>query len=179
MQGVRLLKEENQVEQLLTEKEKQRLIDCCADHLRPIVITALNTGMRRGEILRLRWGHVDFCYNQIKVEKTKGGRTRSIPMNRAARSVLQFVSKTGAYVFSAEKALKTVKRSFATACRKAGIEKFRFHDLRHTFASDLVRRGIDLVTVMGLLGHSSITVTMRYAHSQKDEKTRAVEALCV
>jgi site-specific recombinase XerD len=84
------------------------------------------------------------------------------------------------YVFfnrRAGKALEDVKKPFNSACQRAGIKDFKFHDLRHTFASHLVMAGVDIVTVKELLGHKSLTMTLRYAHLSQGHKSRAVELL--
>lgn len=99
-------------------------------HIRPIVILALHTGMRQGEILSLRWNQVDFVRGLILVQRTKSGRDRIIPMNSTVCNTLTAIcqSTQGDQVFP----INDVKRSFAYACVKATIADFRFHDLRHT-----------------------------------------------
>jgi len=89
---------------------------------------------------------------------------------RAASEYLFYNPETG-------RPLTTVKRAFKSACRRAGISNLRFHDLRHTFATRLVERGVDLITVKELLGHSSVTITERYTHSFGEQKRKAVELL--
>ncbi|WP_455379496.1 site-specific integrase, partial [Petrachloros mirabilis] len=136
-------------------------MDACDPHLRPIVVVGLNTGMRRGEILSLRWEHCDLKHSFILLDKTKNGERREIPINVTVRSTLRGLERRLdiPYVFfdpKTGKPYQDVKRSFATACKKAGITDFHFHDLRHTFASQLVMSGIDLATVKELLGHKDI-----------------------
>lgn len=170
------LREENERERILTREEERRLVESCAksdaEHLKPIVVIALNTGMRKGEILSLKWEQISFASRQIRVEGTKSGKARLIYINDVVSEVLEKLrSKNGQEELFQ---VKDVKRSFKTACRRAGIEDLRFHDLRHTFASRLVENGVDLITVRDLLGHSSVRITQRYTHSNEEQKKRAV-----
>ena len=137
-----------------------------------------------GEILRLTWAQVDFKKGLIRVERTKSGLSRLIPINASLYSVLEAFrgQSSGAFLFrnaKTEKPLGSVKTAFKAACRRAGIIGLRFHDLRHTFASRLVENGADLITVKELLGHSSVKITERYTHSQSEQKKSAVALLAV
>ncbi|MBN1273888.1 MAG: tyrosine-type recombinase/integrase [Candidatus Aminicenantes bacterium] len=174
---------DNLKERILTKDEETRLLEESAEHLKPILIVALNTGMRRGEILNLKWNQVDLKRKTIRVEETKSGKMRFISVNTPLLHELQkhqSTKSTSDYLFinpKTGKPLTSVKTAFKAACRRAGIFNLRFHDLRHTFASRLVERGIDLITVKELLGHSSVKITERYTHSQQERKIQAVEAL--
>lgn len=180
---VKQLPEHNRRLRYLSKEESQTLIDACSTHLRGIVITALNTGMRKEEILSLEWvRHIDLRHGFILLDKTKNGERREIPINKVLRETLQSLIRRidSPYVFidCYGRRFKDVKRSFASACRQARIKDFRFHDLRHTFASQLLMAGVDLTTVKELLGHKTITMTLRYAHLAPSHKTNAVERLC-
>jgi integrase len=173
---------DNLKERVLTEAEEVKLLAACAAHLKPIVAFALNTGMRRGEILGLRWDQIDAKARTVRAIKTKSGRDRVIPLNDVAVEILklQRAKAKGEHVFPSTKGneyFKAVRKSFAGACRRAGISGLRFHDLRHTFATRLIQRGADIVTVQKLLGHSSVTITERYTHSGAEEKRAAVGLL--
>jgi len=151
-------------------------------HLRTIVILALNTGMRRGEILRLRWEHIDFYSNEIKATHTKTHRDRFIPMNARVREELLQLRQTseGDHLFPGRKqgcTLTDVKTAFNAGCRKAGIVGFRFHDLRHTFGTRAADSGVALNAVAAVMGHADIHTTMRYAHATDEGRRRAVEAV--
>jgi len=176
---VKLLKVQNARLRFLAGEEIQKLIDACAPHLKPIVIVALNTGMRRGEIFNLRWDQVNFQAGVIHIEKSKNGHRREIPMNDYLVKTLKGVTRSGEYVFAAKdgRPYDNTKRSFKTALKKAGITNFTFHDLRHTFASNLVMAGVDLATVKDLLGHKSIQMTMRYTHLSPGHRQKAVSIL--
>jgi len=172
-------------ERILMEDEEDRLLDACPSYLRPIVMVALHSGMRKGEILKLKWKDVDLDEGEIKVTESKSGKARILPVNSTLRGLLLGLkSQNGQseYVFENPKTGKPfldLKRSFSGACRKVGIENLRFHDLRHTFASRLVKKGADLMIVKELMGHSSVVTTQRYTHSQAKEKMAAVETLAV
>ncbi len=178
---VKFLKENNKRLRYLDVEECQRLIESCAEHLKPIVTVALNTGMRRGEILGLRWDHVDLRHGFILIGTSKNGERREIPINTTLEYLFKEMphSIESKYVFVDKdgKPYKDVKRSFGTALRRAGISDFRFHDLRHTFASHLIMAGIDLISVKELLGHKTITMTLRYSHLAPEHKRKAVNTL--
>ena len=184
VQKVKLYSEKDtQKERILTEAEEERLMKNCSDYLKSIITVALNTGMRRAEILNLQWNQLDFKATRIKVERTKSGRVRFIPMNEVLFNELSRQrSESGQtpYVFTNPETGKQyidMKTGFKGALRRAGIEGLRFHDLRHTFASRLIEKGADIETVRDLLGHHSITITQRYIHSNNDRKKAAVELL--
>jgi integrase len=172
----------------LSAEEETRLLDACsqtdkrAAHLLPIVTFALHTGARLSEILGMRWNDVDMRAGVVTFPRTKNNEKRTVPMNDTVRALLTPTVKPlngqqRVFLRYTGENLKRIKRSFATALRKAGIGDFRFHDLRHTFASNLVMAGVDLTTVKELLGHKSINMTMRYAHLAPAHKAAAVKLL--
>lgn len=182
---VKLLQDDSKRLRYLSKEECKELVDACSTHLKPIVVTALNTGMRRGEILSLRWDeHIDLKHGFILLHKTKNGERREIPINGTLRETLQrqFVNRRIdiPYVFHdaiTGKPFASIKRSFSSAVKKAKISDFHLHDCRHTFASQLVMAGVDLTTVKELLGHKTLTMTLRYAHLAPSHKVKAVDML--
>jgi len=177
--NVKFLKEEKLPLRVLSENEMNRLLEECSPWLRSIVFTALNTGMRMGEILGLEWRHVDLDLGIITVERSKSKEFRNIPLNEGMMELLRTLPRKSSYVFPNEegKMFNNIHKGFYAAVRRAGLPHTRFHDLRHTFASQLVMNGVDLVTVKELLGHREITTTMRYAHLNVQHKQKAVEKL--
>jgi integrase len=174
----------------LSREEADRFLEACKEsqnlHFHAIILLALNTGMRRGEILRLRWEDVDFRRSRIQVVSREEGHTknyesRTVPMNDLVTAALRKQPRRldSPYVFCNVdgEPFADVDTSFATALRKSGLPHFRFHDLRHTFASWLVMGGVDIRTVQELLGHKDIRMTMRYAHLAPDHMRRAVAIL--
>ena len=156
------------------------------DHLTPLVLLALNTGLRRGELFQLRWEDVQLKPRLLTVRGAgaKSGQTRHIPLNSEALRLLKqwkpgdAASRT--FVFAnvrSTEPLGDVKKAWKALMRKAEVSAFRFHDLRHTFASKLVMAGVDLNTVRELLGHSDVAMTLRYAHLAPEHKAAAVEKL--
>jgi len=185
---VKLLPVPNRPERILTEAEEKKLLAACsrvrAPHLRPVVLLALNTGMSKGEILGLGWSQVDLLNRTIRIDNSKTKyRERRIPMNETVWNLLAALEqeRKAALVFpsprNAGHGMRDHKTGFWKAIKAAGIDHIRFHDLRHTFATRLVRAGVDLVTVQHLLGHSKITMTARYAHALFDAKMDAVRRL--
>jgi len=148
---------------VLSNAEEIRLLAESPDYLRCIVLIALHTGLRYGEIKRLKWNHVDFDRKEITVEKTKGKCVRFIPMNRILLQklgVLKKLAGRGEYVFS----FRSIRTAFENACKRAKISGFVFHDLRRTFGTRLLEQGTDIVTIQRLYGHSSLMVTQLYLH---------------
>ena len=174
---VKLFREPNGSLRVLSSEEEEKLLAVSAPHLKPIIITALNTGMRKGEILSLTWDRVENCV--VKVENTKNGECRTIPMNQRLTDTLNSLKIQSEYVFCSKdgKQIKDMRKAFTNAIRRSGIDKCRFHDLRHTFATRLVMAGADLSTVQELLGHKTITMTMRYSHPTPRHRMWAVELL--
>ena len=178
---VKLFKEVNQMMRILSAEEEEKLMKCASLSLKPVLVTALATGMRIGEILELTWDKVDLERGVITVDNTKNGKSRYIPINSRLSDVLRkiwesskskrvFMNRNGA-------SYESTRTAFETARRKAGIENLRMHDLRHTFASRLVMNGVDLATVKELLGHETIAMTLRYSHPTPEHKKKAVESL--
>lgn len=179
---VKPLRDDNRRLRYLSNDDIQGLLKHCHGHLLPIVITALNTGMRRGEILSLKWENVDMVHGFIHLEQTKNGDRRDIPINDTLKSTLKALTRRldSPYVFYANKTGKPyrdVKKAFQNALTKAKIQDFHFHDLRHTFASHCVMAGIDITTVSRLLGHKSLTMTLRYSHLAPSHMVNAVNIL--
>lgn len=161
---------------ILTQGEEERLMAEAAPHFKPFLIIALNSGMRRGEILKLAWPQVDFRSRLVHVVKTKRNKNRVVPMNNVLYKTLQGL-KAEANGSERVYQSKHVKGVFETARKKAGLEGLRLHDLRHTFATRLIQAGVDVFTVQKLLGHSTITMTMRYVHSFEAQMRDAVAQL--
>lgn len=176
-----MFRENNHRLRFLSESEVEALLEACPQHLRPIVETAILTGMRSGELLGLKWEQIR--HGLIFLTKTKSGKARQIPINDRLALVLRELRRKNQfkspYVFCDKEGRRfgSVKKSFMSSCRRAGIEEFRFHDLRHTFASHLVMRGESLKAVQELLGHSDIKLTMRYAHLAPEHLRDTVNAL--
>jgi integrase len=175
-----ILKENNKRMRFLTEDEMKSLLDACNDSLIPIVECALNTGMRKGEILGLRWDQIRNGF--IYLDKTKTNEARQIPVNDSLEMLFKRIRRkqhlTSRYVFTYRgKRVDSVKTAFNAAVRRAGIVDFRFHDLRHTFASQLLMKGGTLKDVQELLGHKTMTMTLRYAHLTQEHKRKAVNLL--
>jgi len=180
--------ENNTIDRWLTQDEEQRLISGAKGYLNrqltEIIVIALNTGMRQGEILNLKWQDIDFSRKVITVHKTKNKDPKVIPLNNTAIKIFSGKSRVvtiSGYVFATQNATMisrwNLQREFKNALRKAEIENFRFHDLRHTFATRLVQAGVDLYSVAKLLGHRDISTTQRYAHHCTESLRPSVELL--
>jgi integrase len=178
---VKRLRENNIRTRYLTDAEEEQLMAAINEHyerLRPIIIVALNTGMRQGEIVSLKWSQVDWQRNLITVINTKNGVDRTIPMNETVRDLLirrwREAEQSKARIFD-EPAL-LVCHSFSRLAERAGLIDFKFHDLRHTFATRLAPH-TDAFTLAALLGHKTLAMTARYTHPTDEGKRRAIAAL--
>ena len=163
----------------LTFDEEERLVQAAAPHLKPIIRFAADTGGRRSELLGLDWRYVNMKNRRVTFVQTKNGEDRTVRLcERAHQTLSNLGPKDSGPVFTYRgKALKGFKHSFDTAREKAGIEDFRFHDLRHTFASRLVQGGVPLYDVMHLTGHKSLEMVQRYAHLAPDFQEEAIAVL--
>jgi integrase len=146
------------------------------------VIVAIHTGLRKTEQLSLKWTDIDFKLGQITVRESKPGKSRVIPMNETVENPLNRLTRRirNPYIFVGRKAggrLTDLPNNWEELLLKAKIDDFRWHDLRHTFASRLVMAGVDVYTVCRLLGHQDIKMTMRYAHLAPGYMKAAVNIL--
>lgn len=173
-QGVKMLKENNERDRILSPEEYARLLVHCPAHLKPIVKVAYHTGMRQGEILNLIWGQVDLREGFIKLrpEDTKTNEGRLVPLNGELREMFKKMPRNlpGARVFSRNgKPINSIREVFEAACRRAEIEGFTFHDLRHTAINNWRLQGHDYFRIMAATGHKTMNVFKRYNTVSKDE----------
>ena len=186
-------------DRVLSREEELKLLAACeeselryrAPHLSAIILVALYTGLRRGEILRLRWADINFQKNVLIVQKskTKAGKGRNVNLNSMLRRKLLalFEQEHGEWIFPSPKRfqiqgqpeshISDVKNAFRRAVSVAGIRSITFHQLRHTFCSRLADAGVSMPVIQDLAGHASITMTRRYTHPADERKQQAVEAL--
>ena len=166
--------------------EKPSLPDTAfADHLKPAVVVSLNTGLRQGELFSLNWTDINFADAQLTVRggTAKSGRTRHVPLNADALEALQQwerqrnVNSELVFPGPTGKRLVDIKTAWNGLLTAAAVSNFRWHDMRHDFASRLVTLGENLNTVRELLGHADLKMTLRYAHLAPEHKSAAVEKL--
>jgi integrase len=167
----------------LQKGELEAVLVACPDWLRPIVILAVSTGMRRSEILKLRWLDVDLMNKRLMLPQTKNGDGRIVYLNQTAQGVFRSLAE-GKSVSVSDKIFPAivpehVSVTFLRACRKVKINDFRFHDLRHTAASWLRMAGADIHTVAQLLGHKDLRMAIRYQHLSGEFLGEAVKKLDV
>lgn len=181
--GVRQLKVDNQRVRFLTKEGVGQLLaaaECSSNPwLRPLITVAVNTGMRFGELTKLVWADVDLERRIFTLRRTKDGTTARMPFNDVVLLALTTLPRVAGndHVFPGtgkSGRLDNVKKSFRIALEAAGITDFRFHDLRHTFASHMVMAGVDLNTVRELMRHKTLDTTLRYAHLGPEHKQGAL-----
>ena len=179
----------------LSQSEEERLLEALPHDLRQVVIFALMTGKRKSEVLNLTWTDIDFDAGRASF-RVKGGKTHRIPLTEAMLEHIKAQPKACAQVFTFEarstsnrfgrKTIKGVRYPFSVsgwsrqwqrALKEAGVDDFRFHDLRHTLATRLLRTTGNLKVVQKVLGHSDISTTTKYAHVQDDDILEALSAL--
>jgi len=172
---IKFLPELNDVISILSYEEEQKLLDKCNKQLYPIVFFALNTGMRKNEILQLKWIDVDFKNSFIRIKNTKSKKPRMVPINDNLFAFLKNHKNDSSYVFLNKHGKSyvgqdSIKRIFIRAYKEAGIKHLRFHDLRHTVATRMIEKGANPLAVKEILGHYDFKVTQKYIHP--DESLR-------
>jgi integrase len=184
--SVKKYREDNARTRYVTEEEESRLVAALTgqrSHLRPIVLLAIHTGMRRGELLSRHWSHVDFNLGVIRVTNTKSGADRTVPMNQMVRTELVNLAEANGRVgpvfpsMKRKAALVEIKKAFAAARAEAGLSDVHFHDLRHTFGTRLAEKGASAFDIAELMGHSDLRMTKRYTHATSQSLRRAVDSL--
>lgn len=173
----------------------QRIIDKAADHLKPIIYTALYTGLRESNILNLKWSDIDFNNRQITLkvkDSTKfGGKIHTMPFPQPLMVIFENQPKINNYVFNYKnKPIKSIstawrnifykrntRKSFSKELKDPTLPYTNFHTLRHTFATWVLRKTKNLRTTKELLGHANINTTLKYAHTLDDEKRQALDSV--
>lgn len=167
----------------LTVEDLKKIMDHAEPHLQWALEVGFNLGARTGEseLFALKWEHVDFARGEVRIYATKTKTFRTVPVKATFLIRMgdeQARSKSGYVIEYAGRPVKTLKRSFKTACSQAGISyPVRLYDLRHLYATTLLNQGADLAAVSKMLGHSTLRMTETYYHCQEREKTRAASLL--
>ena len=171
----------------LSDDERERLLEACKDtdnpHLYNIVVLALSTGARKMEVVGLRWKDIDLERGTIILHETKNGERRVIPITGYARSLMQTQhenrDKKCDYVFPSKAKCQPIdiRTAWENALTKAGIDDFRFHDLRHSAASYLAMNGATLAEIAEVLGHKTLQMVKRYAHLSEAHTHKVVASM--
>jgi len=170
----------------MSKEEEDILLSNSPSWLREIIVFALNTGMRRGEILNLNWKAVDLFRRTITVMESKNNEKRTIPINETVYTLLKEKSKVRLidcdFVFHSplsnlKLSNQTLERAFSKCVKKAKLENLHFHDLRHSFGTRLSQKGGDALTIKALMGHKTLIMTSRYVHHNVESLRKAVGSL--
>lgn len=178
--GIEMEKESPHREYWLTEEECARLIKAALPHIRPVIIMAMLTGLRRGSVYDLKWKDVHYDRKTCYLPDSKSNKSITIPMNEGIEMLLKSMPKYGELVFCKKngKPLGDIRKSFAKARDIAGLPSyFQLRDLRHTFATNLSIQGEDIYTISILLNHSKVEMTKRYVNDNVRQGRRAVATL--
>ncbi len=176
---VKMFKEPKRSFRWWSKEELNKFLFACDDRMRAITLLGINTGMRIGELLNLKWQEVDFAEGYLTIEESKSYTYRKIKMNRVVCDALANLDRAGETVFCNRRGepFKRISRAFKSTCLRAGIASATPHVMRHTFASHLTMLGVDPQTIMELGGWKSLDLVMRYSHLAPDHKQRAVDKL--
>jgi len=162
----------------LNSGEEKRLFDTIEKHsrltwLRQIVIIAIETAMRRGEILNMQWHHVDFEKRTVHLPDTKNGETRDVPLSEKAIEILNEISKDKTpFIFPISP--DSLKKAYQRVIKKSGIEGLRFHDLRHEATSRFFELGLNTMQVSAITGHKDLAMLKRYTHLRAEDLAKMI-----
>ncbi len=182
VKGVRFLPENNMKLRTLSDEEEAKLMPCCPLYLHDMVLFALRTGLRSGDIFRLKWEDINTKDQQLKIIVRKTNKELEFPLTEAISALFEkwHAIRRCPYVFYNQLTgdrFHDVKTALKNAVRDAGLSDITWHTFRHTFATRLIGQGTDIVTVKELMGHAEIKTTMRYAHTSREAKRNAVAKL--
>jgi len=170
--------------EVLSDEDFNKLYDAASEFLKPILMVAVHTGMRRNEILNLKHSDVNMEQGYILIRETKNKEIRTVSISTELKEVLKSIYENGdpekdVYMFPGKNGLpvKSIKSSFRGALKRSGINHIRFHDLRHCFGSTLSTEGVELPVIGKLMGHKNISTTMRYLHPSPQHEKDAVEKI--
>ena len=174
-------------ERFLSEAERQSLLHACKEsscpYLLPVVMLAITSGMRRGEIMNLRWKDIDFRRDTILLTQTKNGSSRSLSLSKHVKPLIQGLRQSNQaaseVIFSSKATGRPmdIERHWQTALAKAEIKNFRFHDLRHTTASYLAMNGATTMQIAAVLGHKTLQMVKRYSHLTDTHTAGVLESM--
>ena len=179
VRDVKSLPENNVRQKVLTQEEFERLLSCCPPQTAPVVLMAFYTAMRKSEIVKLTWDEVDLEQGFVRLapERTKTHVRRSIPLHPRVLDMLKAMPRglrtKRVFLFDG-KPVDEIKRSYKTACKKAGLEDFTFHDLRHCAINNLRLAGNDYFRIMAISGHKTTSVFKRY-NLVTEEELRGIQ----
>ncbi len=152
------------------------ILKASSPNLKNFLIVAKNTGMRVSELINLRWTDINFEVQQIKVKESKNFTQRYVPMNNTVINALELLDKSDEKVFP-YKSRNSVSSTWRKVKERLGFKQYRLHDLRHTFITDLVTSGVDIITIMEITGHKDIRMLKRYTHPTISHKLEAVKKI--
>lgn len=161
-------------------EEEKKLLTASNSIMCIIILTALHTAMRQGEILNLKWEDINFKKGYLTALNTKNGHTRNIPLTTTLKKELNIFPKIGEYVFTNPKTknkYKNIQKTFSETVKRAKIKHITFHQLRHSAATRMVENGADLAVVKELLGHCNLNVTQLYTHAVPKRILEAIKIL--
>ena len=181
---VTMLPENNKMDRVISHDQFERLISLLPLHAANIVTTAYYTGMRAGEILNLTWDKVNLKegFIELRAEDTKNSEPRRVYFGRVLKNLFSQLRRVRHidhnFVFTYKgKPVKSIRNSFKKACKKAGIEDFKFHDLRHTFNTNMRKAGVERSVIMKITGHKTMSMFERYNTVDRDDAHEAIKRL--
>lgn len=179
VKGVEFFKEPKKNFRWFPEEEISKFLTASSRRMKAIYLVGINTGLRISELLALKWLQVDFANGYLTVEESKTDEYRKVKMNQVVTDVLKSIERNGEYVFANRdgRPLLRINKAFKSTCRRAGLTPATPHAMRHTFASHLMKLGVDPYTIMELGGWKSLEMVMRYSHLAPNHKQMAVNKL--